>query len=57
MQQMQMSPSDVELLINAAQGCELDVELIKTYYSQLNQPRTEVQVVQHYLTKAIELCV
>lgn len=57
MQQMQISPSDVELIINVAQGCELDIELIKTYYSQLNQPRTEVQVVQHYLTKAIELCV
>ena len=57
MQQMQISPADVELILNASQGCELDLQLVKTYYSQLNQPRTEVQVVEHYLTKAIELCV
>ena len=57
LQQMHIQPTDVELLLNEGQGCELDLNQVKTYYTKLYQPKTDVQSVQHYLTKALELCV
>ncbi len=57
LQQLQIAPSDLELIFNEAEGCELDLNQVKTYYTKLYEPKIEVQTVQHYLTKALELCV
>ncbi len=57
LQQLQLDIADVETIVNTASGCELDIEAFTQWYQKLYHPKTPVQNVLHYLTKAIELCV